>query len=332
MSKIHTFRVQDAFGLPEISENVTAIGYADTENPFIPSKDKDYVFRKNFLREVLAFLKSPGGDALFVAGPTGAGKTSGVCEIAARLNWPVQQLTAHGKMEFADLVGHHALVSPAPGQPPVMQFMYGALCRAMREGHILLINEVDMLDPSELSGLNDVLDGRPLVISHNGGEIIKPHSMFRVIATGNSTGAGDESGLYQGVLMQNIAAMDRYRFTRVDYMSADEEKALLGRVVPSLPPVIREGVVRVANEVRKLFVGDDNNGGMLSLTMSTRTLVRWAKLSMAFRRAPNALAYALEQALLARAKPEERVAILRVAKDVFGQQWGSDTPDTPDTP
>lgn len=326
MSKLHTFQVRKAFDLPEVQEEVTVVGYADADNPFIPAKNGSYVFRKDFLREVLAFLKNPGGDGLFVTGPTGAGKTSGVCEIAARLNWPVQQLTAHGKMELIDLVGHHALVSPAPGQPPVMQFMYGTLSTAMREGHILLINELDMLDPSELSGLNDVLEGRPLVISQNGGEIIKPHPMFRVIVTGNSTGAGDESGLYQGVLMQNMAAMDRYRFTRVDYMSAEEETALLGRLVPSLPPAIKEGLVRVANEVRKLFVGNDHNGGMLSLTMSTRTLVRWAKLSMAFRRAQNPLAYALEQALLARAKPEERVAILRVAKDVFGQQWGSDTP------
>lgn len=321
MSKLQNFQVRDAFGLPDIPEKMLAVGYADATNPFIPSKNEGYVFRKDFLREVLAFLKSPGGDALFVTGPTGSGKTSGICEIAARLNWPVQQLTAHGRMELADLIGHHALVSTAPGQAPVMQFMYGALAIAMREGHILLINEVDMLDPSELSGLNDVLEGRPLVISQNGGEVIKPHPMFRVVVTGNSTGAGDDSGLYQGVLMQNIAAMDRYRFTRVDYMPTEAETALLEKATPSLPPVIREGMVKVANEVRKLFVGDGTNGGMLSLTMSTRTLVRWAKLTLVFRGAPNALAYALEQALLARAKPEEKVAIERVAKDVFGQQW-----------
>ncbi|MDV5469036.1 AAA family ATPase [Klebsiella pneumoniae] len=74
----------------------------------------------------------------------------------------------------------------------------------MREGHLLLINEVDLADPAELAGLNDVLEGRPLVIAQNGGEIIKPHPMFRVVVTGNSTGSGDASGLYQGVMMQNL--------------------------------------------------------------------------------------------------------------------------------
>ncbi|MDO6928722.1 AAA family ATPase, partial [Acinetobacter baumannii] len=87
-------------------------------------------------------------------------------------------------------------------------FMYGPLAVAMREGHLLLINEVDLADPAELAGLNDVLEGRPLVIAQNGGEIIKPHPMCRVVVTVNSTGSGDASGLYKGVMMQNLAAMD----------------------------------------------------------------------------------------------------------------------------
>lgn len=321
MSQLKNFPVGETFNVA-VPEKVTAVGFTDTENPFIPTRNEAYKFRKEFLREVLAFLKAPCGDALFVTGPTGSGKTSGICEIAARLNWPVQQITAHGRMELTDLIGHHALVSAAPGQAPEMRFMHGPLAAAMREGHILLINEVDMLDPAEMSGLNDVLEGRPLVISQNAGEVIKPHPMFRVIVTGNSVGAGDESGLYQGVMIQNLAAMDRYRFTRVGYMPADEEEALLEAAIPALPSAIREGMVKVANDIRRLFMGDDNTQGMLSLTMSTRTLVRWAKLTMTFRGAPNALAYALDQALLARAKSEEREAIVRIAKDVFGTQWG----------
>ncbi|EBU6152320.1 CbbQ/NirQ/NorQ/GpvN family protein, partial [Salmonella enterica subsp. enterica serovar Typhimurium] len=43
--------------MPSIPEKVTAIGYADGSNPFIPATDTNYVFRKEFLREVLAYLK-----------------------------------------------------------------------------------------------------------------------------------------------------------------------------------------------------------------------------------------------------------------------------------
>lgn len=202
-----------------------------------------------------------------------------------------------------------------------MKFMYGPLAVAMREGHLLLINEVDLADPAELAGLNDVLEGRPLVIAQNGGEIIKPHPMFRVVVTGNSTGSGDASGLYRGVMMQNLAAMDRYRFTKVGYADEEAELSILGRATPKLPENVRKGMVRIANQVRKLFLGENGEDGQISVTMSTRTLVRWAKLSLAFRGAPNALEYALDQALLIRAAKEEREAILRVAKDVFGDQW-----------
>lgn len=308
------------FGI-KAPDRVTAPGYEPNDNPFVPSRDENYVFRAGFIREIVAFLKSPHGDALWITGPTGSGKTSGVTEVAARLNWPVQQVTANGRMEMADLVGHHALVSPVPGQPPVMEFMYGPLPVAMKEGHILLINEVDLADPAELSGLNDVLEGRPLVIAQNGGEIIKPHPMFRVIVTGNSNGSGDQSGLYQGVMMQNIAALDRYRFIQVGYPDEATEQDILARAAASLPESTRKGMVKMANQIRKLFMGENGNDGNISVTMSTRNLVRWAKLSLQFRGAPNALHYALDQALLLRASKEEGEAILRLAKDAFGDQW-----------
>lgn len=315
------FQVSQTFGMPEIPEKVMAIGYADSSNPFIPQTDANYVFRKELLRECLAFLRDPGGDAYYITGPTGSGKTSGITEITGRLNWPVQQITANGRLEFIDLVGHHTLVSPNPGETPVMQFMYGPLAVAMQQGHVLLINEVDLVDPAELAGLNDILEGRPLVITQNGGEIIEPHPMFRVIVTGNSTGSGDPSGLYQGVLHQNLAAMDRYRFSVVPYMAEQDEQNVLEQVVPRLPENLRNSMIRIANDVRNLFMGENGSDGQLSITMSTRTLVRWAKMTLQFRGAPNAIQYALDHALLNRASPEEKEAITRLAKDVFGEQW-----------
>lgn len=321
MTEIVKYSIRKAFAMEGVPEKVSTLGYAPSDNAFIPSKDEHYVFRKELIREVTAFLKKPFGDALYVTGPTGSGKTSGITEIAARLFWPVQQITANGRMELTDLVGHHALVSPKPGEPPVMKFMYGPLAVAMKHGHILLINEVDLADPAELAGLNDVLEGRPLVIAQNGGEIIKPHPMFRVVVTGNSTGSGDATGRYQGVMMQNLAAMDRYRFIQVGYADEATEMNILRRVAPTLNEGLRKGMVKTANEIRKLFMGENGDDGHIGVTMSTRTLVRWAKLTLQFRGAPNTLKYALEQSLLIRASKEEGEAILRIAKDVFGDQW-----------
>lgn len=299
----------------------TIIGFADGGDPFIPATSPAYVFRKEFVSEFRAYLHRPDGDAFYVTGPTGSGKTSGVTEILGRLNWPTQQVTAHGRMELTDLIGHHALLSESPGQAPTMRFMHGPLAIAMREGHVLLINEVDMMDPAELSGLNDVLEGRPLVIAQNAGEVISPHPMFRVVMTGNSVGQGDATGLYQGIAIQNIAAMDRYRVIVVDYPEEAVEARILEQAFPSLPDRIRAAMIRVANQIRRLFVGEDGDGGQISVTMSTRTLKRWANMACTFKGHPNALRYGLEIALLRRAKPEEVEALTRIAADVFGDLW-----------
>lgn len=310
----------DVFGFNAPAGAPQFLGYEPSGDPFVPNVSSGYKFRKEPLREVLAFLTEPSGDALYLTGATGTGKTSLITEVAGRLNWPVQQITAHGRMELTDLIGYMALVAENAGDTPVMKFNHGVLAKAMLHGHILLINEVDLADPAELAGLNDILEGRPLVITQNGGEIIKPHPMFRVVVTGNSVGTGDTTGLYQGVVQQNLAALDRYRFTRVDYPDEEVELEILASNT-SVPSVIAEGMVKVANEIRRLFVGDSNTGQMLSVTMSTRTLLRWARLSVKFRGAPNALHYALDQALLIRTEPGESEAILRIAKDVFGDQW-----------
>lgn len=203
-----------------------------------------------------------------------------------------------------------------------MTFVDGPLTKAMKEGHVLLINEVDLMDPSELSGLNDVLEGRPLVIAENGGEVVRPHPMFRVAVTGNSAGGGDETGAYLGVRQQNIAAMDRYRVVRVDYLPPAVEEPLLKAKVPELNDVLVPKMVEMANTLRTLFTGDEETGagGELSFPMSTRVLIRWARQTLAYESCSNRLQYALEESLMARAAPEERIAIERVATNIFGKE------------
>ena len=316
MPTTQRFDVAAAFGV-KAPRGLEIEGYADETHPNVPPV-QPYVFRQG-LNAVLAFLRDAGGDALLLTGPTGAGKTSLIRQVAARLYWPVQEVTCHGRMEFADLLGGFQLLK---GET---RFVHGPLAIAAREGHLLIVNEIDLMDPAELAGLNDIVEGAPLVIAANGGEVIHPHRKFRVIATGNSAGAGDSTGLYQGVLRQNLAFLDRFRVLRVSYPDPASELSLLEQLVPDLPTEIARKLIVVANEVRRLFLGepgaDSAAGGELTLTLSTRTLVRWARLTVTFKGAPSPLAYALDQALTARAAAEERTAIHRIAADVLGPLW-----------
>jgi cobaltochelatase CobS len=320
MPTTQRFDVAAAFGV-KAPRGLEIEGYSDETHPNVPPK-QPYVFRQG-LNAVLAFLRDAGGDALLLTGPTGAGKTSLIRQVAARLYWPVQEVTCHGRMEFADLLGGFQLLQ---GET---RFVHGPLAIAAREGQLLILNEIDLMDPAELAGLNDSVEGAPLVIAQNGGEVIRPHRKFRVIATGNSAGAGDSTGLYQGVLRQNLAFLDRFRVLQVSYPDPESELSLLDQLVPDLPTEIARKLIVVANEVRRLFLGESGSGagtdlgsgGELTLTLSTRTLVRWARLTVTFKGAPNPLAYALDQALTARAAAEERTAIHRIAADVLGPLW-----------
>ncbi len=161
----------------------------------------------------------------------------------------------------------------------------------------------------------------PLVLAQNGGEIIPVHPRFRFVATGNSAGAGDGSGLYQGVLRQSLAWLDRFRVIEVDYPDESTELTILEQVVPSLPVIVRENMVKLAHEIRRLFVGSQEGEAQLSCTLSTRGLVRWARLSLRFQGAPRVFEYALEQTLTARTEPAERTAIHRLGEDIFGELW-----------
>jgi cobaltochelatase CobS len=313
------FDVAKTFGV-QTRPGLEVIGFDNANDPMVPVR-KPYVFRNELLRDILAYLHRADGDGMFLTGPTGSGKTSLVTQVAARLNWPVQSVTCHGRMELHALVGQFVLVQ---GET---KFVHGPLAVAARDGHMLILNESDLVDPAELAGLNDIIEGQPLVIPENGGEVIRPHPMFRVFATGNSAGGGDGSGLYQGVLRQNLAFMDRFRVVYVGYPEPDVENQVIRQAVPSVNDTIIKNMITVAGDIRRLFMGDGTGDEPeLTLTMSTRTLVRWASLSRTFKGAPNVFEYALDQALTARAEPEQREAIHRIAAGVFGDWWKGATP------
>ena len=93
--------VFDGENVIQMPSSLKILGFSDDKNPAIPKRHDNYVFRREVLRDLLAFLRKPNGDALFITGPTGSGKTSVVNEVCARLNWPVQQLTLTNLFEFS---------------------------------------------------------------------------------------------------------------------------------------------------------------------------------------------------------------------------------------
>ena len=293
-------------------------GYA-AASAFTPTLNPGYIFHESS-RDLIVWFIDPS-DPLYVFGPTGCGKTSCIKQLAARLNYPVFEVTGHSRLEFPDLVGHLSV------RQGTMEFVYGPLALAMKYGGLFLLNEVDLLDPSTAAGLNGILDGQPLCIPENNGELIIPHEMFRFAATANSNGGSDATGLYQGVLRQNMALMDRFWLCEATYPAPEAEELLLEKSAPVLPEGIRKKMVEFAGEVRRLFMGESNNAyanNSIEVTFSTRTLLRWADLTLRYqplaRQGTQPVVHALDRALGFRASRETRAMLHELVQRVFPQE------------
>lgn len=319
MQKKETVSMAEVLGL-SIPKEVTLERFTE-KSQYVPDIIP-YEFRKEIARDVYAWLKHGGKDGMYAYGPPGAGKTSFFRQLAARLNIPVQQMTFNGRTELSDAIGHLS-ISKEGG----MHFVYGPLAIAMKHGHWFIANEIDVLNPAVATGLNDVLDGAPLTIPENGGEVVTPHPDFRFIATANTTGSGEAKHIHAGTLRQNQAFMDRFFMMEVPYMNKDDEIKLVEKALaPIKDRDVRnryaEKMVEVAQTIRDLFLGNNADAIAIDVTMGTRALLRWANYTMAFhgagRDGVKPYEYALDRALLNRATPETREAVKGIVQRIFG--------------
>lgn len=303
--------IADTFNL-NVDKSITVTGLSEPMEytPTYAYSDS-YYFRKDLLRDIIAWWEfAPRGEGFYLTGPKGCGKSSLVLQFLARLNWPCIAVTPHEHMELSDLVGRP--IVQADGS---MAFQYGPLAEAARNGWVLLINELDAFDPSVSIGLNGVVEGEPLVIPENGGEIIYPHPDFRIAATGNTKGDGDE-GFYFGTNSQNAAFMDRFWAVNVDYMEKEAEMEILKDKV-SYDDAVIEKMVDFANDVRRQYIEGD-----IDATMSTRVLIRFAQMTEYFydvtKEDQNHFQYALFRAHFFLATPRVQAAIKELAQRYFG--------------
>ena len=265
-----SFPIEETFGISSFSGVKTVWGWKR------PTADVPEVMQYHFRREILAsvlYAMENKGEPILLIGPTGSGKTSIFEQAAARLNRPVTRINLDGDVTRSDLVGQWILNGDNQ-----MQFHHGPLPKAMKEGRILIVDEIDAGAAPVVMVLQAVLEGKPLSLLETS-EVIKPHADFRLMATANTNGQGDESGLYAGTQPQNYALFDRFTMVeKVDYAPAKEEMEIVVRQagITDAGKVITN-LVKVANMIRAA-----HKAGETVCTMSTRNIVNIARKLQVF--------------------------------------------------
>jgi cobaltochelatase CobS len=249
------------------------------DKKFIPTFDPDWQIgqRETDKLEAMAVALADGENIMDV-GPTGCGKTASVHQLAAALNQPCRKLPLSGDTRVADFFGTMVVEVDEDTGQSVTRWQDGTFTDAVRRGHWVLLDELDACPPAILFGLHSILEqGGKLVIAKTG-EVIEPHPQFRVFATANTLGRGDDSGLYAGTNILNEAFLDRFGVVlHSDYPDAPTEVTILVNKT-GIPRDRATKMVEVARRTREAAQNEE-----VFCTFSTRRLLAWCSKTIRLR-------------------------------------------------
>lgn len=239
------------------------------DSPHVPSLDPAFRFDAETTTAILAGFAY--NHRVLIQGLHGSGKSSHVEQVAARLNWPLMRVNLDSHVSRLDLIGKDAIVLQDGQQ--ITAFQEGILPWAMQQPMALLLDEYDAGRPDVLFVIQRLLEAEGRLTLSDQNRVIEPHPQFRLFATCNTLGLGDETGLYAGTQVLNQAQLDRWTSVcRLDFMDEDSEVRLLIDKVPSVDEGQARLMVRFASMTRGSF-----RAGDMSILMSPRGLLHWAQ-------------------------------------------------------
>lgn len=219
--------------------------------------DPDFFIEPEWFPYLAQFVER--GMPVLLIGPSGSGKTAGVERLFEIREQTLQIVSCTPSMLADDFEGKIDL----RGGETV--FTPSACAVAVRDGHGLLLDEVDAAPAEACYSLYRALSGKDMRIARQGYEgVITPSADFRAVGTQNTEGRGDDRGIHHGRAYQDEAFLDRWNnYIRVDYPPFDTEVLILCKKT-GIPKPQAQQIVRVGTELRRAFASDRI---MLCMTM-----------------------------------------------------------------
>jgi midasin len=212
----------------------------------------------------LARALATGPWPILLEGPTSSGKTTLVEYIAARCGHHVVRINNHEHTDVQEYTG-----SFAADQNGSLSFRDGILVQALRLGHWVILDELNLAPSEVLEALNRLLDDNRELYLAETNETIKPHPSFRLFATQNPSGA------YGGRKPLSRAFRNRFVELHVGDIPSDEMSMILEKRC-GCPPSHAKLLVKIMIDLRhkrsksNIFLGKDS-------FITPRDLLRWAE-------------------------------------------------------
>ncbi|MFG3611489.1 AAA family ATPase [Rummeliibacillus stabekisii] len=237
-------------------------------------------------------LKKP----VLLKGPAGAGKTKMAESISDFFHQPMHSINCSVDLDAESLLGFKTIVQK-DGET-FIEFIEGPVIKAMKEGHLLYIDEINMAKAETLPILHSVLDYRRMLTNPFTGEVIVAHPDFSVIAAINEG--------YIGTAPMNEALKNRFVSFSIPYLNGEQLEELWKERFPDLSENLRILMLQLAEDLKQQVI----NGLLSEEAASVRSLLDATELAQ-YMDPLRAIRYAIAEKL---DDPSEKELVLELAK------------------
>ncbi|PVI05602.1 midasin [Periconia macrospinosa] len=241
---------------------------------------------------------------VLIQGPTSSGKTSMIEYLAKRSGNTFVRINNHEHTDLQEYLGSY--ISGSDGK---LTFQEGILVRALREGHWIVLDELNLAPTDVLEALNRLLDDNRELLIPETQEVVRPHEDFMLFATQNP------AGLYGGRKVLSRAFRNRFLELHFDDIPVEELTEILHRRT-MIPESWCKRIVSVYQELSTLR--QENRLFEQKSFATLRDLFRWAqrKADTIQDLANNGYMLLAERVR----KEDERVAVKKIIEDVMSKK------------
>uniref|UniRef100_A0A2A4JDZ7 Midasin n=1 Tax=Heliothis virescens TaxID=7102 RepID=A0A2A4JDZ7_HELVI len=216
--------------------------------------------RKNIrdLARIISISRLP----ILIQGDTSVGKTSLITYIARASGNYCVRINNHEHTDLQEYIGSYATDSSGK-----LVFKEGILVEAMRKGHWIILDELNLAPSDVLEALNRVLDDNRELFIPETQEVVKAEDNFMLFATQNPP------GLYGGRKMLSRAFRNRFVELHFDEIPKHELETILHQRC-HVPPAYSKKMIAVMTDLqirRRGSAAVQGKDGFITL----RDLFRW---------------------------------------------------------